>query len=259
MRIDQEQQLIEIVGKTKKIIDVGYQELEAAFMKRDNASEAMKEKLDQYSRERTNELQDAIEATLEEEMKGTIDTVKAAIQEQKAAYMKVVNDFYRPNGKYIDLDDSALLNSGMDLQNDELYDMIMKHIDNCTMLRLILKYCTVNKLINLAEGTSKLPDEVADIMHRVHFAGSREEKAFDTFVHLASMGLMHPDRHYPLYQARLDDYEEDAVIAIKKAALLIDDRRHAELEQLIYRKMEKHNDAKNELGLDWTNGGLALR
>lgn len=251
MKADQEKKLIEAIGKAKTAINTGYQMIEDALMKHDAAEERLKSHYNDYSEEYMNEQHDAIVAAFDQETKEAIETAKAAIQEQKSVFMGVVTGFYRPDGKNIDPDDNALLNSGIELQNDELFDMIMKYTDNCTMLRLILKYCTVNKLLDLKSGYSELPSEVVNILRKLSLAGFREEKAFDRFVHLASAGFAHPDKNYTMFQARLDDYEEDAVIAIKKANIFLDENARAELKQLIRNQMDKHNDTRKNQKLDY--------
>lgn len=256
MKADQEKKLIEAIGKAKVAINTGYQGIEDALMKYDAAEERLKSHYNDYSEDFMNEQHFANVAAFDQETKEAIETAKAAIQEQKSAFMGIVTGFYRPDGKNIDPDDNALLSSGIELQNDELFDMIMKYTDNCTMLRLILKYCTVNKLIDLKKGYSELPSEVVNILRKLSFAGSREEKAFDQFVHLAAMGFGHPNKDYTMFQARLDDYEEEAIIAIKKANIFLDEDRRAELEQLIRNQMEKRNDTRKNQNLDsgWYNG-----
>lgn len=250
MKADQEKKLIEAIGKAKVAINTGYQVIEDALMKYDAAEERLKSHYE-YSEDFMNEQHFANVAAFDQETKEAIETAKAAIQEQKSVFMGVVTGFYRPDGKNIDPDDNALLGSGIELQNDELFDMIMKYTDNCTMLRLILKYCTVNKLLDLKSGHSELPYEVVNILRKLSLAGSREEKAFDRFVHLAAMGFAHPNEDYTIFQARLDDYEEDAIIAIKKANIFLDENARSELEQLIRNQMDKHNDTRKNQKLDY--------
>ena len=223
MKAEQEKKLFEAIRKTKEAINIGYQNIEASLMKRDEQNEELK-KHTEYTNVRMNELYSDIIRIFNEETQEAYDQVKAVVAEQKEAFQTVVKGFYYPDGKMIDPDDSAVLNSGIMLLNDEIHDMVMKYIDNVTMLRLIMKHCGVNKLMDLTTDVknraSDLPAETLAIFRKVFFFGSKEEKIFDRFVHLSCMGFLHPSENYTQFQSRLDDYEQDAINDLKEARFI---------------------------------------
>lgn len=151
--------------------------------------------------------------------------------------MKAVSAYYVPDGSKIDLNDMNLIKSGLPMTVDEVCGMIKKHCDNPTMLRIIEKYAVEQRMI----------DKIRDHNHicalALKNAGKAEEKIFDSFVHLATMGMNHPDKSFTMYQARLDDYEEDAILKLLKAKLYID----LETQQRIDEIEQKQRDARNEV------------
>ena len=151
----------------------------------------------------------------EEETAAAVDACHETIKAQKAAFMDMVNAFYRPDGKKIDADCVTLLNSGIKLSNTEIFDMVMKYSDNVTMLRIIEKYVADTKI--------DIPQEMHNILWRVSSNGSKEERAFDHFVNLAGGGFNHPDRYFYLYQGRLDVYEDEARLELMKAEIVRDE------------------------------------
>ena len=63
------------------------------------------------------------------------------------------------------------------------------------------------------------------------------------------MGMNHPNENYTLFQSRLDDYEEDAVLRLLKAKLFMDDATQQRIDQIEENQRKKHNDVRK--GKDW--------
>lgn len=194
-------------------------------MKRDEQNEELK-KHTEYTNVHMNELYSDIIRTYNEETQEAYDQVKAVVAEQKEAFQTVLKGVYYPDGKMIDPDDTILLNSGIRLQDEEICDMVMKHIDNVTMLRLIMNYCGVNTLTDttgaVKNRANDLPVETINIFRKVlqYGNGSKEQKIFDRFIRLSCMGFATPNESYTLFQSRLDDYEQDAINDLKKARFI---------------------------------------
>ena len=219
MKAEQEKKLFEAIRKAKEAIYLGYQKIETALMKRDEQNEELK-KHTEYTKDHMNHLYFEITRTFNEETQEACEMVKEAVREQQEAFQTVVKGFYRSDGKMIDPDDTVLLNSGIRLQDEEICDMVTKHIDNVTMLRLIMNHCGVNRLLDLTTDVknraSDLPAETLHVFRKVLYNGSKEQKIFDRFVHLSCMGFAHPSESYTLFQSRLDDYEQDAINDLKE-------------------------------------------
>ena len=241
MQKEQEQKLINAIATCKAAINTGYQAIETALMQRDTADENLRKDSSRFTTSAMNEEHAKIVEAFNAATAAAVDACKATIAEQKTAYMTVVNDYYRPDGAKVDSADMTLLNSGIVLQNDELFEMIKKHRDNVTMLRIIAQYAADHHI------ASKLPEEMSVILRKATSAGSGEEKAFDRFIHLASMGFATPSESYVHFMQRLDDYEAEAVIAIKKATVYIDSEVRDQINELIHAQYEKHNDTRKNL------------
>ena len=224
MKAEQEKKLFEAISKAKEAVNAGYNEIQTALMKRDSAREALKKKGSNYTADYYSSQWNEIQIIFNRETREAVDRAKEAVQNQKSVFMQVVTDFYHANAKNLDSDEVALLKSGILLNNDELFDMIMKDIDNVTMLRVIMNYYGVSRLPDMGkdEIMNKVPDEVQNIFIKVLKNGSVEERAFDRFVNLACAGFAHPSETYTLFQGRLDAYEEEAVESIKEARFITD-------------------------------------
>lgn len=235
-------ELEKYITAAKKAINEGYFGIQDALMKYDEALEELKMNGWKYSEKQYSELYQGIVATFNTETQSAISDCKTAVQEQKNAYMKEVSAYYAPDGSRIDLNDMNLIKSGLPMTVDEVLGMIDKHADNPTMLRIIEKFAIEQRMID------KIRDyniNHARALVRAKNAGKTEEKIFDTFVHLASMGMNHPDKSFTLYQARLNDYEEDAFLKLLKAKLFIDAETKEKIEQ-IEEEQRKKNNEKNK-------------
>ena len=191
-------ELEKYITAAKKAINEGYFGIQDALMKYDEALEELKMNGWKYSEKQYSELYQGIVATFNTETQSAISDCKTAVQEQKNAYMKEVSAYYAPDGSRIDLNDMNLIKSGLPMTVDEVLGMIDKHVDNPTMLRIIEKFAIEQRMID------KIRDyniNHARALVRAKNAGKTEEKIFDTFVHLASMGMNHPDKSFTLYQA----------------------------------------------------------
>ena len=252
MKADQEKKLFNAIAKCKAAINTGYQGIEAALMKRDIENDKLKKDSKKYTKDGMYEAHSKIVEQFNNDITAAVDTCKGVIAEQKAAYMAVVNEYYRPDGAKIDSDDMALLNSGIILQNDEIFDMIKKHRDNVTMLRVIGQYATEHKII------TKIPAELGVVLKKATTGGNSEEKAFDRFIHFAAMGFEHPCESYTHFMQRLDDYEAEAVIAIKKATLYIDADVQDKIDELVHAQYEKNNDTRKHLDPGHLHNGVVI-
>lgn len=232
-------ELEKYITAAKKAINKGYFGIQDALMKYDEALEELKKDRWKYSEKQYSELYQGIVATFNTETQSAISDCKTAVQEQKNAYMKEVSAYYAPDGSRIDLNDMNLIKSGLPLTVDEVLGMIEKHVDNPTMLRIIEKFAVEQRMID------KIRDyniNHARALVRANNAGKTEEKIFDSFVHLAAMGMNHPDKSFTLHQARLDDYEEDAFLKLLKAKLFIDDATQQRIDEIEQNQRDRYND-----------------
>lgn len=239
-------ELEKYIKKAKEVIDAGYYNIQDALMKRDGSLKSLKEKGWQYSEEKYSELYQEIIATFSTETQSAVADCKAAVREQKDAYMKEVSAYYTPDGNKLDLNDMNLIKSGLPMTVDEVCGMIEKHSDNPTMLRVVEKFAVENIMMGKIRDYNYL---CAKALIRAKNAGKTEEKIFDRFVHLAVMGMNHPDEHYTLFQSKLDDYEEDAVLGLLKARLFIDDATQQRIDAIEQKQIDKRNEVNK--GKTW--------
>lgn len=248
-------ELEKYITAAKNAINNGYFGIQDALMKYDEALEELKNDGWKYSEKQYSELYQGIVATFNTETQSAISDCKTAVQEQKNAYMKEVSDYYAPDGSRIDMNDMNLIKSGLPMTVDEVLGMIEKHVDNPTMLRIIEKFAIEQRMID------KIRDyniNHARALVRAKNAGKTEEKIFDTFVHLASMGMNHPDKSFTLYQARLDDYEEDAFLKLLKAKLFIDAETKEKIEQIEEEQRKKNNEKNKGKTPDFFHGAYTF-
>lgn len=236
-------ELEKYIKKAKEVIDAGYYNIQDALMKRDGSLKSLKEKGWQYSEEKYSELYQEIITTFNTETQSVIADCKAAVREQKNAYMKEVSAYYTPDGSKLDLNDMNLIKSGLPMTVDEVCGMIEKHSDNPTMLRVVEKFAAEQKMMDKIRNYNV---SHAKALIRAKNAGKTEEKIFERFVHLAIMGMNHPDESFTMYQSRLDDYEEDAVLGLLKAKLYIDDATQQRIDEIEQKQRDAHNKNRNK-------------
>ena len=79
---------------------------------------------------------------------------------------------------------------------------------------------------------------------KVEKNGKVEKSCFETFGHLATMGMNHPDKSFTMYQTKLDDYEEWAVLDILKAKPFIDEKTQQRINQIEQKRIDDHNSKR---------------
>lgn len=239
-------ELEKYIKATKEIIWNAYSEIEAALMERDEELERQKKAHWQYSKEKADqEYQKAVDK-FNTDTQTAVANCRTAIQKQKDGYMKEVHDYYTPDGSKINLNDMNLIKVGFAMTEDEFVNMVIKYADNTTMLRIIEKYAVESKMLDTIRNKHM---KCASALVRAKKAGEKEEKIFDTFVHLSCEGMRHPNEHYTMFQSRLDDYEEDAILKILKAKIYMDDATQQRIEQIEAKRLQKHNDVRK--GMFW--------
>lgn len=231
-------ELMKYITASKNAINKAYQELERALMAYDEAMAKLHEKADMMSEQAVRDEHKVIEQTLETAITGARDDMNAEIAKQRDGFTAEVGAYYRADGSKLDQNDVAVLNAGFPLRDEELFDLIIKHKDNVTMLRQISTYIKQNRLVN------RVPVRLMRACVRSEKGGSEEGKIFERFIHLAAMGFAHPDEQYTFYQASLDSYEEDAKLSLLKAKLYIDTDAQKEIDTLQNEIWQKNNDTR---------------
>lgn len=238
-------ELEKYIKAAKEAINSAYFDIQDALMKDEELQEKLKNKGWKSDETAYQQEYQKIVESFKQETATAVENCKRLIQEQKESYMKEVDEFYRSDGSKLDLNFMNLIKAEIPLTAKEITDVIEKNKENLTMLRVIHKY--------LLETNQHLPEhkrivldsQYMTLLHKAIRHGETEEKIFDNFVHLAAMGLNHPDKYFTLYQAKLDDYEEDAHLELLKAKIFIDAETKEEIEQ-IEEEQRKRNNEKNK-------------
>ena len=234
-------ELMKYITASKNAIDKGYQGLEKALMTYDNALKTLHQKADTMSEQAVNDEHRALNEQLDAAITAARDQMNAEIAKQRDGFTAEVTEHYRPDGAKIDQNDAAVLNAGFPLRDDEVFDLIVKHQDNNTMLRSIYAYIKQNKM------TGRVPTNLIRACMRAEQGGEAETKAFDRFIHFATMGFAHPDRSYTFYQAALDDYETAAERHLLKAVPYANAEVQAKIKQIEQEQMRKRHEISAKL------------
>lgn len=232
-------ELEKYIEAAKEVIDKSYFAIQDALIKRDEALKKLKTSGWEYSEDKYSELYQEIINTFNSETQTAISACREEVQKQKDEYMKEVSAYYAPDGSKIDLNDMNLIKAGINLSVSEFVELIRKHADNVTMLRVIEKYAVESQMYG---KIVKNDHSLSLVLHKVKLGGETEEKIFNSFITLATGGMNHPGENFTLYQARLDGYVEDAALKLLKAKLFIDE----ETKQRISEIEQKQRDQKND-------------
>lgn len=237
-------ELEKYIRTAKEAINKGYFGIQDALIKYDESLERLKSRGWNSKETAYQQEYQKIVATFNEETAAAISNCKVEVQKQKEAYMKEVDAYYMADGSKIDLNDMNLIKFGVNLKLDEIISMTKKHLDNPTMLRLIHKYVLEVNSHLPEDRRMKLPDKYNIMFMKVEKNGKAEKSCFETFEHLATMGMNHPDKSFTMYQAYLDDYEEDAVLKLLKAKPFIDEETQQRINQIEQKRIDDHNSKR---------------
>lgn len=228
------------------IIWNGYAGIEAALMERDTTQKDLKKRVNKLSNEGYHDEYQKIVDKFNVDAQAAVTNCRTAIQKQKDGFMKEVREYYAPDGSKIDLNDMNLIKAGFDMTADEFVDMIKKHKDNPVMLRIIEKYAVEKQMLDSIRAKSSV---CAIALMRAKKAGKNEEKIIDTYIQLSTAGMAHPAENYTLFQSRLNDYEEDAILNLLKLRVWADNETQRRIDQIEAAQRQKRNDARK--GKDW--------
>lgn len=174
-----------------------------------------------------NEKRDAIVAELTE-----------AVGAVEADFSREAKAFYAPDGAAINAADQALLASGI-MNAAEVSEMVVRHADNPTMIRIINKY--------VQESRMELPTDIRKAIHRATSGGENEKKVFDTFrqlayapVRMAEQGMAGSE-HFMATALKVDEYAKDAKIRLLSAKLYLNESEREQLRKAEREAMDKHN------------------
>lgn len=166
------------------------------------------------------------------------NTLLSELAEIETAYSAEVKNFYAPDGAAIDAADNALLNVGI-LTVQELTEMVTKHAENPTMLRIIERYTKEQRI--------ELSGDVQAPLVKARSGGNTETKIFDTFKQLALAPVYlaaseNVGREVFMRAAMsLDDYAENAKLNILRAKLVLTDSEKEALQQAEHKRMVAQN------------------
>jgi hypothetical protein len=234
-------ELLKHIQKLKEEIDSKYNQLGDILLGYERVQEQLKEKCMDLSEEAYSRTYSENVDKFKQDVAAVQEEYQTVLQEVRAAYMKEVGDYYRPDGNRIDQADQAVISAGI-LNADEVSEMAIKHCDNPTMLRIIQRY--VN------DAHVKLTDhEIEMIFIRVNWNGKEEKRIFNRFVSIAGAGFGHiaaggSENIFMMIHERLDTYERDAEKALLVAKLYHDQETKDRINEITEQERKEHNDAR---------------
>lgn len=80
------------------------------------------------------------------------------------------------------------------------------------------------------------------------------EQIFDTFIGLAAYAIKYPSENYTIYWQKLDEYEEDAILELLKATLIIDDQTQERINEIEAQRIERNNEKNKGKTPDFFHG-----
>lgn len=204
-----------------------YKQFDAWRTERENAKEAFKKKADKLTPEAVREEN----AKMVEEFESKSAAIRAELSEKVAksedAFKQEVKSFYAVDGKKIDEADMAALKSGIMTEN-EISEMVIKHSENPTMLRIIRKYSIDNKMM--------FESKIERALRLASKNGENELRALEGLKNnlkcAVDLATGNYSRELFLNTAlKESEYVQDAKIDLLKAKLFIDEKTMEELEK----------------------------
>lgn len=249
-------ELEKYIERAKNAINGAYFDIQEALINYDRSLENLKSK--GWKTDETAYQQEYQEIVSEYKNRTSeiVTECRAVVKKWKESYMKEVDEFYRSDGSKLDLNFMNLIKAEIPMTAKEIIDVIEKNKDNLTMLRVVYKYMMETNVHLPEHKRVVLDNQYTALLQKSIRHGETEEKIFDSFTHLAMMGMNHPDKTFTLYQAHLDEYKKDAVLELLKAKLFIDDETKEQIEQIEEEQRIKNNDVKRGKDCGWYHGYL---
>lgn len=196
------------LDKVKRAVNTAHNATEAALMKRDEATERIREKSASdkwYTQQQAQADNERAESDLNAELAEALRVYNEQESAAREELLKDLHDHYKLDGAKIVKADTDLLNSGIRLTIDEVGDMLQANADNVTMLRIIAKYVR-------GQGYEGITYEIARTMQKVEHPGEAELKAFDHFCGVAHEGIGAKSTMYIAVQRSLERLYAEAEI-----------------------------------------------
>lgn len=244
------------IKKLSKEIEGTKQHFVTAFIDTDNAVKQHNENVERFKTQETELTQEAFSEKCNKEQKefsARIAEIRTkldeAISDIKASFMDIVATFYMPSGTSINEDDVKLLNSGINLTEDEFKKLIEKNSENVTMIRIIGQ--------NVAEKNVVLPTKYSAAFIRAAKNGEVEEHIFDRFTNNAGYSIVMAESGnagtsaYRLSQDKLEAYIEEAIIDLKKTKVFFDAETEKAVNEYEKKKIDEHNASYDPRETDW--------
>lgn len=251
-------ELEKYIKVVREAINTGYYDVQDALMNRDESLKRLKNKGWKDDETAYRQEYQKIIDTFNQEIADAQAKYEEKVQEEKEGYMKEVKEFYASDGSRIDLNFMNLIKAELPLTVEEITDTVIQNADNPTMIRVIHKY-VLERNAHLPEHKRiKLENKYQAAFYKADSHGKKEEKIFDTFIGLAAYAIKYPSENYTLYWQKLDEYEEDAILELLKATLIIDDQTQERINEIEAQRIEKNNEKNKNLDHGLWHGALTF-
>lgn len=218
--------------------DAAYSKLDSWRREKENATEEFRKREQKLTQEAAVEEK----IKLEEEFTQKCNVIKTELSEAVASaessFRQEVEAFYAANGKDIDSDDKAIIDSGI-MTSDEIVKMVVKHCENVTMLRIISKYVTDSKIKVDAKIEHTLVSAKSDGKHELRIAETLKNELNQAVSLATNMG--HSRELFLNTALRKEEYVKKAKNELLKAKLYIDEDTQNAIEQYEAEKIENRN------------------
>lgn len=229
------------IEKATAIYKGTYNKLDKWQREKETEGQKLKEESAKLTHEAANEAHNAFVAKYAERLKAITEAHNAELEAVEQAYLQEVAEFYRPNGADIDSDDEKLLESNI-LTVEEFSEMVLKHSENPTMLRIMAKYS------NAFEKETET--KIRRALLSASKAGEKERLVLYSYIQLmnapiimASQGMARTETFLQT-ALKADEYEEKAKTELVMAKLFLSEDDEAYLKAYNEKVMEDQNRAR---------------
>lgn len=218
-----------------------YNKLDKWQRAKEDEGQRLKEESEKLTNEAANEAYNAFVAKYAEQLQAITETHDAELEGVKQAYFQEVKEFYAPNGANIDNDDKALLESNI-LTAEEFSEMVVKHSENPTMLRIMSKYSKAFE--------KEVETKIRRALSLAAKAGEKEKLVLYSYIQLmnapiimASQGTAGTEMFLQT-ALKADEYTEKAKAEVVMTKLFLTEDDEAALKAYNEKVMEDQNRAR---------------
>ncbi len=236
------------IDKILSLYQKAFSKLDEHAKAKEEAFISFQERATRLSEQAAKEEFNLINQSQAEHLEAIVANLNESVAIVENEFLQELKNFYTPSGESINAADQVLLSSGI-MKADEISAMITKYAENPTMLRIIGRYATEQKIV--------LSDTDTIMIYRAASDGKSEKRIFQTFKQLIHAPVIMAEQGQAKTEAFMmsalnaDEYAREAKAKLIKLKIHLDEVDKSTLEQIETQLIEEKNKKYDPQNIDY--------